>query len=139
MRLQRLSIVILLLAGVATAACGCRLDSDEVLKMGQRIETELPLGSSKAQVAKFLDDIHIKPSRGRVQVMDTRRYDNLEQIVGSVLSYSGGELAGNFVFFFRDDKLVEWWVDSECGGGCYSRRADKSVYRPNDIHDCYDP
>lgn len=138
MRLQKLSIVLLLLASVATAACGCRLDSDEVLKMGQRIETELPLGSTKAQVAKFLDDMHIEHS-GHVQVMDTRRYDNLEQIDGSVLSYSGGEPAGNFVFFFLDDKLVEWWVESGCGGGCYSRRADKSVYRPTSVHQCYDP
>src|SRR2546430_8413907 len=36
MRLQKLSIVVLLLGCVATAACGCRLAKDEVLKIGRR-------------------------------------------------------------------------------------------------------
>ena len=138
MRLQKPSIVLLLLACIATGACRCRLEKDDVLKMGQKIETELPLGSTKAQVSKFLDDMHIEHG-GRVQVMDSHRYDTLEQINGNVLSSSGGEPSGNLVFFLRDDRLVEWWVDSGCGGGCYSRRANKSTYRPTGVNDCYDP
>jgi len=138
MRLQKFLIVLLLLATVATAACGCRLNRVEVQRLGQRIETELPLGSSTAQVTKFLEDMHIEHT-GHVEIMDTRRYNNLEQIDGNVLSYSGGEPAGNLVFFFRDGKLVEWWVDSGCGGGCYSRRTNKSEYRPNGLNQCYDP
>ncbi len=98
MRLQKLSIVLLLLSSVATAACGCRLDRDEVLKIGQRIETELPLGSTKAQVTKFLDDMHNEHG-GRIEIMDTTRYNNLEQILGNVYSFSGGEPAGTWSSF----------------------------------------
>jgi hypothetical protein len=104
--------------------------------MGQKVETELPLGSTKAQVTKFLDDMHIEHN-GHMQIMDTHRYDKLDQIDGNVVSHA--EPAGNLVFFFRDDRLVEWWVDSGCGGGCYSMRANKSLYRPTGVHDCYDP
>jgi hypothetical protein len=106
--------------------------------MGQRVETELPLGSTKDQVAKFLDDMHIERG-GSLQIMDSNRYDKLEQIHGNVYSFSGGEPAGNLIFFFSDGKLVEWWVSSGCGGGCYSMRAGQRMYRPNGIHDCYDP
>jgi len=135
--LQKSSMVLLLLACVATAACGCRLNINEVLRMGQRVETELPLGSSKAQVTKFFNDMHIERG-GHIQFMNTR-YDNLDQIIGSVFSYSGGEPAGQLVFFFRDDRLIEWWVESGCGGGCYSMRANQRMYRPTGVNDCYDP
>ncbi|HLE64369.1 MAG TPA: hypothetical protein VI750_14555 [Pyrinomonadaceae bacterium] len=138
MRLQKPSILLLLFACAASAACGCRLDRDAVLQMGRKVETELPLGSTKDQVTKFLDDMHIEHG-GRMHIMDTSRYDKLDQIDGNVLSYSGSEPAGNLVFFFSDGKLVEWWVDSGCGGGCYSMRANKSEYRANGVHQCYDP
>ena len=106
--------------------------------MGRKIETDLPPGSTKAQVTQFLDDMHIERG-GHITVMDTTRYRNLEQIAGNVYSYSGAEPSGNLVFFFSDGKLVEWWVDSGCGGGCYSMRANKSQYRPTGVNDCYDP
>ena len=135
MRRNIISLVFLILAYIATPACTCPLDKDGVLKMGREVETQLPLGSTKDQVAKFLDDRHIERG-GHMELMDTTKYNKLEQIMGSV---SGGEPYGNLVFFFRDGKLVEWWVQSVCGGGCYSMRADKSIYRPTGIHDCYDP
>src|SRR6266446_5484442 len=121
MLLQKLSIVLLLSASVATAACGCRLEKDNVLKMGRKVETELPLGSTKAQVSKFLDDLHIEHGPSGLEILDTHKYDKLEQIYGSI---SGGEPEGYLVFFFHDGKLVEWWVSSLCGGGCYSMRAN---------------
>jgi len=106
--------------------------------MGHQVETELPLGSTREQVTKFLDDMHIEHG-GRTRIMDTTRYDNLDQIEGSVYSYAGGEPAGDLVFFFRDGKLVEWWVDSGCGGGCYSMRGNNPMYRTGVTHECYDP
>ena len=44
------------------------------------------------------------------------------------------------LFFFRDGKLVEWWVESDCGGGCYSMRANKSSYKNTNagLSDCYE-
>jgi len=85
MRLPQLSIVVLLLACVATAACGCRFaKDDDVRQMRQRVETALPLGSTPAQVTKFLDDLHIKNGHGGWQFYDTHRYDGLEQIEGNI-------------------------------------------------------
>jgi len=127
--------VLLLAACLATPGCTCPLDKASVVSMGREVETQLPLGSTKDQVAKFLDDRHIARG-GHMDLMDTTKYSNLEQIMGSV---SGGEPYGNLVFFFRDGKLVEWWIKSDCGGGCYSMRANKSMYRPTGLHDCYDP
>ena len=101
------------------------------------METELPLGSTKAQVAKFLGDMHIEHSSGGWQILDTNRYDKLEQINGNVEGF--GEPGESLNFFFRDGKLVEWWVFSWCGGGCYSMRANKSMYRNGVTHQCYDP
>ncbi|HET9785651.1 MAG TPA: hypothetical protein VFP47_00870 [Pyrinomonadaceae bacterium] len=135
MRRSLISLVLLLAACLATPACTCPLDKDGVLRIGREVETQLPLGSTKDQVAKFLDDRHID-RRGHMEIMDTTKYNKLEQIMGSVY---GGEPYGNLVFFFRDGKLVEWWVESGCGGGCYSMRANKSIYRPTGMHDCYDP
>jgi len=103
--------------------------------MGRDVETQLPLGSTKDQVSKFLDDRGIDRG-GHMEIMDSTRYNNLEQMMGSVY---GGEPYGNLVFFFRDGKLVEWWVQSGCGGGCYSMRANKPMYKPTGVHDCYDP
>ena len=116
-------------------ARACPLDTQGVLKMGRQVEAELPLGSTKAQVARFLDDRHIDRG-GHTENMDTTKYNKLEQIIGNVY---GGEPYGNLVFFFRDGKLVEWWVESGCGGGCYSMRANQRMYRSTGVHDCYDP
>jgi hypothetical protein len=135
MQRNLISLALLLSTSFATSACTCPLDKDGVLKMGRDVETELPLGSNKDQVAKFLDDRRID-RRGHMEIMDTTRFNKLEQMMGSVY---GGEPYGNLVFFFRDGKLVEWWVESGCGGGCYSMRANKSLYRPTGAHDCYDP
>jgi hypothetical protein len=135
MRFQKSSILLFIFACLTLGACRCQLEKDDVLRFGHEIETELPLGSTPTQVAKFLDDRHIDRG-GRMEIMDTNRYNKLEQIMGSIYA---GEPYGNLVFFFRDGKLVEWWVESGCGGGCYSMRANKSIYRPTGVHDCYDP
>jgi len=140
MRLSQPSILILLFATAATAACGCRLANDDVLHLGRKVETELPIGSTPAQITKFLDDLHIENGPGGVQVMDTHTYDGLQQVSGHMYSYTGGESAGNLFFFFRDGKLVEWWVASDCGGGCYFMRANKSSYKNTNagLSDCYE-
>jgi len=141
MRLQQLSILGLLFAIVATAACGCRFaKDDDVRQLGQRVERELPLGSTPAQVTKFLDEMHIKNGHGGWEFFDTHRYDGLEQVEGRIYSGLRDTPAGNLLFFFRDGKLVEWWVMSGCGGGCYSMRADKSSYKNTNagFSDCYE-
>jgi hypothetical protein len=141
MRLPQLSIVVLLFACVATAACGCRFaKDDDVRQMGQSVETALPLGSTPAQVTKFLDDQHIKNGHGGWQFYDTHRYDGLEQIEGNIQGGRSDTPAGNLLFFFRDGKLVEWWVESDCGGGCYSMRGNKSSYKNTNagFSDCYE-
>jgi hypothetical protein len=139
MRVPQPSIVVLLLASIATASCGCRLAKDDVLQMGRKVETELPLGSTPAQVTKFLDDQHIENGPGGIQIFDTHRYDRLEKVSGYIYSYGRGEPAGDLHFFFRDGKLVEWWVSSDCGGGCYSIRGNKPMYRQGVTNECYDP
>jgi hypothetical protein len=108
--------------------------------MGRKVETELPSGSAAAQVTKFLDDMHIDNGPGGYQLMDTHKYDGLQQISGRMYSYGRGEPAGDLIFFFRDGKLVEWWVASDCGGGCYFMRANKSSYKNTNagLSDCYE-
>ena len=109
-------------------------------QMGQQVERELPLGSTPAQVTKFLDDQHIKNGHGGWKFYDTHRYDGLEQIEGNIQGGRSDTPAGNLDFFFRDGKLVEWWVESDCGGGCYSMRAKQSSYRNTNagFSDCYE-
>ena len=138
---MRLSLpsILLLFATLATAACGCRLARDDVLHMGRKVETELPLGSTPAQVTQFLDDMHIENGPGGLSDMASHRYDGLQQVSGHVYSYLRDEPAGAMHFFFRDGKLVEWWVESQCGGGCYSMRVDGHMYRNNVRNECYDP
>jgi hypothetical protein len=118
------------------AACGCPLNEKDVHRISRRIETELPVGSNKAQVTKFLDDMHIQHGCC-LEIYDTDRYNKLEQIKGNV--YGFGEPAGRLIFFFQEGKLVEWWVESDCGGGCYSMRGGKPTYRRGVAHECYDP
>jgi len=129
-------IILLLSVWVASAACGCPLNEAQVHKLGRRIETELPLGSTTAQVTKFLDDMHLNHGCC-LEIFDTDRYRKLEQIEGNVEGF--GEPGGRLIFFVQDGKLVEWWVESECGGGCYSMRANKPMYRVGVAHECYDP
>ena len=141
MRLSQLSIVALLFATSATAACGCRFaKGDDVRQLGRKVETDLPLGSTPAKVTKFLDEMHIKNGAGGLQIMDTHRYDGLEQIEGNIQGGRSDTPAGNLLFFFRDGKLVEWWVESDCGGGCYSMRANKSSYKNTNagFSNCYE-
>jgi len=131
----------LLFASIATAACGWSLcEDDDVQQMGRRVQMALPLGSTPAQVTKFLDDIHIENGHGGWEFYDTHRYDGLEQIEGRIRIGLRDTPAANLLFFFRDSKLVEWWVQSDCGAGCYSMRANGSMYRPASVsHRCYDP
>jgi hypothetical protein len=136
MQLPKFSIVPLLWLCFATAGCSCPFDRDGVLNIARKVETELPLGSTPPQVAKFLDDMHIEHT-GHIRIFDTHRYDKLDQITANIVSHA--EPAGNLVFFFRDGKLVEWWVESGCGGGCYSMRGNKPMYRNGVTNECYDP
>ncbi len=141
MQLRRLSIVVFLLAYISASGCVCTFATEsDVRQLGQQVERALPLGSTPAQVTKFLDDQHIKNAHGGWQFYDTHRYDGLEQIEGNIQGGRSDTPAGNLFFFFRDGKLVEWWVESDCGGGCYSIRGNKSSYKNTNAGtlDCYE-
>ena len=133
--LFRLSLLILLSAVAATAQWGpCGAKKDEVLRLGQRIEKELPLGSTESQVAKFLDEMHLVHGRSsEVPAGSARRYRKLLQMGATIETPAHNEPAIYLQFFFdKRGRLVESVVDNACGLGCYSIRRNRSgVLRDN--------
>ena len=122
----RLSLLVLMSVVSATAQwpgpCGAK--KDEVLQLGRKIEKELPLSSTEAQVAKFLDDMQLQHAPARVYRDDpVRRYRNLRQTGATIVTPAHNEPAMYVRFYFdKRRKLVESAVENACGLGCYSIR-----------------
>lgn len=93
--------------------------------MGRKIEKELPLGSTEAQGAKFLDDLQLQHRAAQVNRRDpVRRYRKLRQTGATIETPSHNEPAMYLQFYFdKRRKLVESVVWNACGVGCYSVRA----------------
>jgi hypothetical protein len=125
--------MILLVAAFAAAQWGpCGARRDEVLQLGRKIEKELPLGSTEAQVAKFLDRMQLDHGKASVNRHDpVRRYRKLRQMGSMIETPAHNEPAMYLSFYFdRRGKLVEFYVDNSCGLGCYSVRRNRSgVFR----------
>ena len=101
----------------------CGAKKDEVLRTGQRIEKDLPLGSTESQVAKFLDDMNLVHGRPSVVRYGARRYRKLRQMGATIETPAHNEPAIYLQFFFdKRGKLVESVVSNACGLGCYSVR-----------------
>jgi hypothetical protein len=126
--LARLSLLlaVLLPAPIAAQWGPCGAKEDEVLQMGRKIEKELPLGSSEAQVAKFLDDMQLQHGPAHVNRHDpVRRYRRLRQTGATIETPAHNEPAMWVSFYFRKGKLVESVVENSCGLGCYSIRLNR--------------
>ena len=95
--------------------------------MGQRIEKELPLGSTASQVAKFLDEMqlmHGSPAKIRG---GSRSYRKLLGMGATIETPAHNEPAIYLNFYFdKRGKLVESVIDNACGLGCYSIRRNRS-------------
>jgi len=120
-----LLFAILLPAPIAAQWGPCGAKKDEVLQMGRKMENELPLGSTEAQVAKFLDDMQLQYSKANVDRSDpVRRYRRLRQTGATIETPAHNEPAMYVQFYFdKRGKLVESVVRNACGLGCYSVRA----------------
>ena len=122
------SFMLLLLVPASIAAqwgpCGAR--KDEVLQMGRKIEKELPLGSTEAQVARFLEDMQLPHAQPRIDRRDpVRRYRQFRQTGATILTPARNEPAMYLQFHFdKRARLVESVVTNACGLGCYSVRRD---------------
>jgi len=92
--------------------------------MGRRIEKQLPISSTEAQVEKFLGEMQLQPGPVHVDRQDPiRRYRQLRQTGVTVETPGHNEPAMYLEFYFdRRGKLVESVVRNACGLGCYSIR-----------------
>ena len=110
----------------------CGAKKNEVLQMGRKIEQEIPLGSTEAQVAKFLDEMQLQHGDALVDRQDpVRRYRKLRQTGAVVETPAHNEPAMYLQFYFdKRGKLVESVVRNACGLGCYSiRQKTGGVFR----------
>jgi len=115
------------------AGCACGSGADGVRKMVARLEKELPLGSSEAQAAKFLDDLkvpHGEPILDSYDDLPRRR--RLRKTGGTIENFWGSEPAMYLDFYFDDGKLVESRVRNACGRGCYSIRDNQGAVLSDD-------
>jgi hypothetical protein len=129
MLVRSLLLLVLLLPVPALTQWGpCGAKKDEVLRMGQRVEKELPPGSTESQVAKFLDNMHLRHGTPSVVRDDpVRRYRKLRQTGATIETPSHNEPAMYLQFYFdKRGKLVEFVVWNACGLGCYSIRRNTS-------------
>ena len=125
MLIHSLLLLGFLIPAPITAQWGpCGAKKDEVLQMGRKVEKELPLGSTEAQVAKFLDDMQLQHGRAHVDRRDpVRRYRRLRQTGATIETPAHNEPAMYLQFYFdKRGKLVESVVWNSCGLGCYSLR-----------------
>jgi hypothetical protein len=124
MLLRKPIIFILLTASVVMAGCACGASTNGVEKMGRRVESELPIGSTEAQVAKFLDQMDVKHGEPMVSTYDENpRHRGLLQTGGTIENFWHSEPSMYLNFYFdKDGKLVESTVTNACGRGCYSIR-----------------
>ena len=124
MLIRSFMLLLLVPASIAAQWGPCGAKKDEVLQMGRKIEKELPLGSTEAQVARFLDDMqlpHGKPQRDRHDPV--RRYRKFRQTGATILTPARNEPAMYVQFYFdKRARLVESVVTNACGVGCYSVR-----------------
>jgi hypothetical protein len=96
--------------------------------MGREVEKELPLGSTEAQVEKFLNDRHLVHGPPSVMPDDAGpRYRNLRQTGGTIENSWHSEPA-MWISFYLDanGKLVESTIMNACGFGCYSIRPQRA-------------
>jgi outer membrane protein assembly factor BamE (lipoprotein component of BamABCDE complex) len=110
MLIRPLLLAVLLLPASVLAQWGpCGARKDEVLLMGRQIEKEVPLGSTEAQVAKFLGDMHLQHSAAHVDRHDpVRRYRRFRQLGATIETTSHNEPAMYLQFYFdKRGKLVE--------------------------------
>jgi hypothetical protein len=128
MVLRSIVILFLLVHAPVVAQWGrCGAEKEEVLQMGRKIEKELPLGSTKVQVAKVLEDMHLQPSQPSVVHGGSRRYRRLRQMGATIETPAHNEPAIYLQFYLdKRGKLVEFAVTNACGPGCYSVRRDRS-------------
>ena len=129
MRLSRALTILLVTAFVATGGCGfgCGASKDEVLQTGREVEKELPLGSTEAQVEKFLNDRHlVHGAPYKVTDDPASRYRNLRQVGGTIENSWHSEPA-IWISFYLDanGKLVESTIMNACGLGCYAIRPNR--------------
>jgi hypothetical protein len=124
--LIRSVLLLLLIPGATGAQWGpCGAKKDEVLQLGRRMEKELPLGSTEAQVSKFLEGMQLDPGKAAVNRHEpVRRYRKLRQMGAMMETPAHNEPAMYLNFYFdRRGKLVESIIRNACGTGCYWLRA----------------
>jgi len=102
----------------------CGAKKDEVLQMGRKIEKELPLGSTEAQVARFLDDMQLQHRPPQIKRDDpVRRYRKFRQTGATIVTPARNEPAMYLQFYFdKRARLVESVITNACGLGCYAVR-----------------
>jgi len=133
MLLSKTLFGLLLTTSITMAGCACGSGADGVRKMVARLEKELPLGSSEAQAAKFLDDLkvpHGEPILDSYDDLPRRR--RLRKTGGTIENFWGSEPAMYLDFYFDDGKLVESRVRNACGRGCYSIRDNQGAVLSDD-------
>ena len=114
------------------ARCSCGVSKAEIQEMGHTVETQLPIGSTEAQVSKFLYDRHIEHRTPSIVPEDpVPRYRQLRKIGATIENFWGSEPAMYVAFYFDKGKLVESRVSNACGFGCYSVRQNKSFETDN--------
>ena len=122
MLLRSFLLLFLLVAAPVAAQWGpCGAKKDEVLQLGRRMEKELPLGSTEAQVAKFLEGMQLDPGKAALNRHDpVRRYRKLRQMGSMIETPAHNEPAMYLSFYFdKRGQLVESIVRNACGTGCY--------------------
>ena len=126
----RLLLLFVFLPSLVAGQLGrCGATENDLRQIGHKVEVELPLGSTLAQVNKFLDGMQLPHGHARVESDDpVRRYRKLRQMGTTIENAQHTEPSIYLQFYFnKRGRLVEAVAQNACGRGCYAMRQGVGV------------